>query len=70
MANLHIKIKEFRKNNKMTQGEMAKRLGITQSALSQIENGDQSNMKVGTLEKICKEFKLSADDLLGLSDRK
>lgn len=66
MEEITIKIKKFRKENKITQVEMAKRLGITQGAYSQLENGDTGSMRVTTLYKLCKEFDLSADQLLGL----
>lgn len=66
MDEINIKLKEMRKKNGWTQAYMAQRLGITQPSYSQFENGDTSSMRLTTFNKLCKEFNLSADDLLGI----
>lgn len=66
MDTLNKKIKEIRKSKGLTQEQMAKKLGITQSGYQQIESGNSDSMRVTTLRKICLEFNLSSDDLLGI----
>lgn len=70
MVTLNKKIKDFRKNQGLTQHQMAKRLGISQPAYQKIEAGDTDSMRVKTLRNLCVEFNLSADDLLGLGEYK
>lgn len=50
-------IQKIRKEKGLTQGELAKKIGITQTSLSQIETGTK-NPKMGTLEKISEFFDL------------
>lgn len=69
MDTLNKKIKDIRKSRKLTQEQMAKKLGITQSGYQQIETGNSDSMRVITLKKLCQEFNLSADELLGLSEK-
>lgn len=61
------RLKEIR--GEMKQVECAKRLGIARSALSHYEQG-RENMSVDTLIKISKLFNVSADYILGLTDKK
>lgn len=68
MDTLNKRIKELRKSQGWTQEFISKRLGITQGAYSQIEAGNSDSMRVSTLRKLCTEFNISADWLLGLSD--
>lgn len=66
MGTLNKKIKDLRKSRGLTQVEMAKRLGITQSGYQQIESGNSDSMRVETLKKFCEVFGVSADELLDL----
>ena len=45
-------IKAWRKYLKLSQGEMAQRLDVSQPAYSQIENGDPLTHRRATLEKV------------------
>lgn len=56
------KLKEARKASKMTQGEAAKKLGITNTTLSNWEN-DVSKPDVDMIKKICKLYKVNPNDL-------
>lgn len=59
-----IRLKEFRKENKLTQAKLAKILNTTQSVISAYENGE-TLILTAFLYTICKEYKVSADYLLG-----
>ena len=64
-----ITIAELRaKNNKMSQDELAKKLGVTQSAVSRWEKNIET-MPAPILIKMCLFFGVSADDLLGISEK-
>lgn len=59
------KLKEARINSGFTQGEMAKKLGISNSAYSNYENA-YSEPPVEILQKFCSEVNLELKDLLEL----
>lgn len=61
---MKTRIKEIRKAKGITQKELARRLGITAGALSQIERED-NNIKGDTLLKIARALDCSMYDLLG-----
>lgn len=54
--NVGKSIKEIRKGKGMSQEQLAKEAGITQAALSQIENGTRPGSE--TLNKICLALKI------------
>ncbi|NBI64908.1 XRE family transcriptional regulator [Clostridiales bacterium] len=56
-------IKEARKAANMTQKELGKKLGMTQSAIAMFEN-DKTNIKFSTLEKIANALQVPALYLL------
>lgn len=70
MKDLRNKLKEMRKSKKLTQAEIADKLGMTQQQYQKIESGTTPEMQVTTLKKICKTLEISADWLLGLSEDK
>ena len=49
-------ILELRKKSKMTQGELAKKIGTTQGNIARMEQGQQ-NFTISTLNKIALVFK-------------
>lgn len=53
--NIGFSIKELRKRHSLSQGDLALKLSISQTALSQIETG-ASNPSKKTIEKLCSEF--------------
>jgi transcriptional regulator with XRE-family HTH domain len=59
------RIKEVRKQKGITQKELASRLGVVPSAISQFESGD-GNMKIETLEKIAVALGCEFSDLIML----
>lgn len=54
----------FRKRNKMTQRDLAKRLDVRDNTISQWENGINS-IDMGTLADICKIFNVSVSEMFG-----
>jgi transcriptional regulator with XRE-family HTH domain len=59
------KIKQFRTKRRLTQSQLANKAGISQSVLSDIENG-KVNPTVPTLYKIAKALNVDMNKLLEL----
>lgn len=59
-----LRLKELRKQNKLTQQQLAEMLGVTQAALSGWEN-EKFGIDNGSLVKCAKIFDVSIDYLLG-----
>jgi transcriptional regulator with XRE-family HTH domain len=62
---LGLKIKTRRKEMKLTQEDLAEKVGISASFMGHIERGSRV-LSVDTLRKLCIVLDLSADALLGL----
>ena len=62
------KIRFYRKKAKMTQDEFASRLGVTPQAVSKWERGN-GLPDVSLIEGICSVLEISADTLLGISEK-
>lgn len=58
-------LKESRINKKYSQKELGKRIGVTESIISQWEGG-YKNPKVSTLIELCKLLDMDANILLNL----
>ena len=58
-------IKNMRERLEITQTELAKRLGVTQGAVSQWENGT-TNPGIELLPKLAEILNCSVDELLGI----
>ena len=63
------RIAECRRDKKLTQDELANRLGITAQALSQYERGLRFP-DIAILKALCTSLDVSSDYLLGLKDSK
>lgn len=61
MFDVGTRIREIRKQNKMTMQELSKRIGLTQPQLSRIEN-NQNMAQLDTLFNICKVFNITLSD--------
>jgi transcriptional regulator with XRE-family HTH domain len=59
--NIGTKIKTLRDARKMSQPELAHKLGIAQATLSNIESGDTKKVDFLLMDKVCKEFEVSFD---------
>lgn len=68
MENVQNRLKQARLNAKLTQQEMATRLGVSQQAYQKIEIGRTADMRISTLYKLCQILNVSADWLIGLED--
>lgn len=60
-------LKRIRKQNKVTQTEIAKLLELSQGSYWRIEQGEQP-LTAPMIIKLCEYFNVSADYLLGLTD--
>src|SRR6185436_5421802 len=58
------KIRQLRKEHKLTQVELSQRLGIQQSDLSRMEQGEY-RVSLDTLFRILAEFKMSIGEFFG-----
>ena len=65
---LSDRIRELRDRNKMTQADLAKRIGISASTLGRIEKGETENTGTDILLKLAEIFRVSTDFLLGITD--
>ncbi len=63
------RLKEFRKENKLTQDKLAKILNTNQSVIANYERG-RNIIATPFLYTICSKYKISADYLLGRTDEK
>ena len=55
---------------KMSSGELAERVGITQANLSILKTGKARAVRFSTLEAICREMKCQPGDILEYSDQR
>lgn len=61
------RIKELRKLQKISQGELGKKLGVHQMTISRYENGE-IQLPAEAITKLCEIFDCTSDFLLGISD--
>lgn len=64
---LSERLKELRKNEKITQAQLSRQLGVAQSNISDWEN-DVARPEYENLVKLAQIFDVTTDYLLGLSD--
>ena len=61
------RLKELRAEKKLTQSQLAKETGLSQSAIALWENG-QRIPNASAIITLCKYFAVMSDFLLGISD--
>ena len=62
-------LKKIRKQYKMTQGDVAKLLGVSRSGYTYYENG-RSTPSIETLKKLAVIYDTTIDDIVGMPTRK
>ena len=68
MTSMAIRIKELRKNKKMSQKDLADVLNMRRENISNYERGTITNIPSDVLEKLSSFFDVSVDYLLGKTD--
>lgn len=67
-GNTRQRIQDLIRDNKMTQADLAKKIGLSESTLSRFLQGKTRNLGDGYIIKIAKIFHVSTDFLLGETD--
>ena len=62
-------IKKIRLYKKIKQKELSTISGVSQSTITEIENGVRQNLRGDNLLKVAKALGVSINDLLGISDK-
>ena len=57
---MNERLKELRKELKLSQEEMGSRLGVTRGAISRLENGS-NNLTPSMVKSICREFNVNEE---------
>ena len=69
MADYRERLRGLREDSDLTQAELGQLLNKSQQGYNHIEAG-RAELKIDDLIKLCKFYNLSADYLIGLSDKK
>ena len=69
MKNYRERLRNIREDLDMTQAEIGKLLDKSQQGYNHIEAG-RAELKIDDLVKLCKFYNLSADYIIGLTDKK
>ena len=69
MADYRERLRNLREDRDLTQAELGKLLSKSQQGYNHIETG-RAELKIDDLITLCKFYNLSADYLIGLTDRK
>lgn len=67
-GSLGDRVRELRERDKLTQGELAARIGTSASTLSRIEKGEIESPGSDIVVKLARMFRVSTDFLLGITD--
>lgn len=59
-----IALQKMREKRRLTQAELAALSGVTQQAISKIENGERLNPGVITMYKLAEAMRCTVDDLI------
>lgn len=65
---IHIRIREARESRGWTQGELAKRAGITQATVSRIETGKVASLDLDVFEKLAAALEVHPATLIERKD--
>lgn len=67
--NYHKRLRDLREDRDLTQAEVGKVLQKSQQGYNHIEAG-KAELKIDDLIKLCRFYDVSADYLIGLTDKK
>jgi transcriptional regulator with XRE-family HTH domain len=62
------RLSAVRERRGLTQGEVARRIGLPQQAISRLERGEREHVRSDVLARLAIALDVSADVLLGLRD--
>jgi transcriptional regulator with XRE-family HTH domain len=66
MAHLGERVAKLRRERKLSQQELAKRVGVHQSFISKMESGEQINPNAETLKRLARTLGCTSDYLIGM----
>ena len=66
MAHLGSRVAKLRRERKLSQQELAKRVGVHQSFISKMESGEQANPNAEIVKNLAKALGCTADYLVGM----
>ena len=66
--NYRIRMRNLREDRDLTQSQVAKIINKSQQGYSHIEEG-RAELKIDDLIKLCKFYSVSADYMIGLTDK-
>ena len=69
MADYRERLRNIREDRDLTQAELGRLLNKSQQGYNHIETG-RAELRIDDLVKLCKFYNLSADYLIGLSNKK
>ena len=69
MGDYRERLKALREDHDLTQAELGKQLNKSQQGYNHIEAG-RAELKIDDLVKLCKFYNLSADYIIGLTNKK
>lgn len=69
MDNYRKRLRDIREDQDLTQAELGKLLDKSQQGYNHIEAG-RAELKIEDLVKLCKFYNLSADYIIGLTNKK
>lgn len=69
MSDYRERIRNIREDRDLTQAELGKLLNKSQQGYNHIETG-RAELKIDDLIKLCKFYDLSADYIIGLTNKK
>lgn len=69
MADYRQRLRDIREDRDLTQAELGKLLSKSQQGYNHIE-ASRAELKIEDLVKLCKFYNLSADYIIGLTDKK
>ena len=69
MADYRERLRNVREDRDLTQAELGRLLNKSQQGYNHIETG-RAELKIEDLAKLCRFYNLSADYLIGLTDKK